>query len=237
MIAALLASGVTFLSTMAGGLAALRWPRRIETLMALAGGVVLAAALFDLLPEAVNRAQELGMALRVPIGAALAGYLTFHITERFVHRDGHDHGEAPDPAGTAGALGFVIHSFFDGLAIGLGFRVDSALGFLVAAAVVGHDFSDGLSTVSYLIAHRHSPARSRRFLLADAITPICGALVASLAPIPAEVFPIALGFFAGLFIYAAATNLLPRASALPVQRAVPITLAGASAMLVISLLA
>jgi zinc transporter ZupT len=238
MALALVAASVTFFSTMAGGITALRWPTRVEVLMALAGGVVLAAALVDLLPEAIKRAQDLGMPLRTPLAATLAGYLVFHGVERWIHRDGaHADDDRPDAAGLAGATGFVVHSFFDGLAIGLGFRVDSALGLLVAAAVIGHDFSDGLTTVSYLVAHRHSRERSRRFLLADSLTPILGALVASLVPIPDKVFPIALGFFSGLFIYAAATNLLPRAQALPPRISLSTTAVGAAAMLAISLLA
>lgn len=235
MALAMIAAGATFISTLAGGLAALRWPRRIELLMALAGGVVLAAAFFDLLPDAVQRAADLHMSTSVPIGAVLVGYLTFHSVERFVHSHGEHDG--PDPAGLVGALGFVIHSFFDGLAIGLGFRVDSALGFLVAIAVIGHDFSDGLNTVSYLVAHRQPSDRSRWWLLADASTPIAGALVASLVPVPDQVFPLALGFFSGLFVYAAATNLLPQAQRLPVLQSVPITVAGATLMLLVTRLA
>ena len=239
MVAALVAASLTFGSTMAGGITAMRWPSRAEILMALAGGAVLGAALFDLLPEAVERAQDLDISVRVPIGAVAVGFLFFYSLERFVHHDqhvGHEH-QAPDPAGLIGAAGFVVHSFFDGLAIGLGFRVDSALGILVAAAVIGHDFSDGLSTVSYLTAHRHSTQRSRRFLLADAITPIVGALVAYLIPIPNEVFPVALAFFSGLFVFAATTSLLPASESLPPRTALPATIFAACVMLVISLFA
>jgi zinc transporter, ZIP family len=236
MVLALVSAAVTFGSTLAGGMAALRWPRRKELLMALAGGVVLGAALFDLLPEAVAAAEDIGMAAKVPIGAVLVGYLVFHGVERYVHRHGdHDDHDGPDPAGTAGAVGFVIHSFFDGLAIGIGFRIDSSVGLLVAAAVIGHDFSDGLNTVSYLVAHRHSPARSWQFLIADALAPLVGAVIGLFTPLPDEVLPVALGFFSGLFIYAAATNLLPASRGLPNRQALPVTAAGAAAMLLISL--
>jgi ZIP family zinc transporter len=232
---ALLAASITFVSTMAGGYVAIRWPARIEVLMALAGGVVLAAALVDLLPEAVTQAEELGISPRVPIGATLIGYLIFYGAERFVHR--HGPSEGPDPAGVTGAAGFVVHSFFDGLAIGLGFKIDTGVGILVAAAVIGHDFSDGLSTVSYLAAHRHPESRSWRFLIADALAPICGALVVLAVPVPNLVFPLALGFFSGLFVYAATTNLLPAAHELPIRQALPLTLAGATAMFAVSLVA
>lgn len=242
IVPALIAGAVTFFSTMAGGIAALRWPSQIESLMALAGGVVLAAALFDLLPEAVEQAEEIGMSVRVPIGVVFAGYLLFHLAERYAHRHGHEEGHAhgagePDPAGVVGASGFIVHSFFDGLAIGLGFQIDAGVGILVAVAVVGHDFSDGLNTVSYMLGHGHTPARSRSFLFAVALAPIAGAATASVVPLPEEVFPIALGTFSGFFIYAAATNLLPQSLALPARRAIPLTMLGAGAMLLISLLA
>jgi zinc transporter ZupT len=232
---AMLSASVTFFSTMFGGLCAIRWPKRIELLMALAGGVVLGAALFDLLPEAVSQAGELGISARVPIGAVLIGYLAFHAVDGYVHRLGHRPG--PDPAGVVGASGFVVHSFFDGLAIGLAFQIDSGVGLLVAAAVIGHDFSDGLNTVSYLIAHRHPVTSSWKFLLADALAPVCGAAIALTLPIPEAVFPVALGFFSGFFIYAAATELLPKARALPGRQALPLTLAGASGIFLVSLFA
>lgn len=235
MIYALAAAAIAFCSTFLGGLAALRWARHVESLMALAAGVVLAAAFFDLLPNAVQRAIDLHVPIAIPVGAVLIGYLTFHTVEGIVHH--HHEEDEPSIAGTIGALGFVIHSFFDGLAIGLGFRVNAGLGILVAVAVIGHDFSDGLNTVSYLIAHHQPPSRSRWLLLADAITPLWGAIVASLLPVPGQVFPVALGFFSGVFVYAATTNLLPRARDLPITRSMSITGVGVLAMFLITRLA
>lgn len=126
---------------------------------------------------------------------------------------------------------------FDGLAIGLGFRVDSSLGFLVAAAVIGHDFSDGLNTVSYMVTHRQPANRSRTLLVADALAPILGALFASFVPVPAAVFPVAIGFFSGLFIYAASNTLLPRAKELAPITGLPLTIGGAAVMFLITRLA
>lgn len=202
-------ASVTFFSTMGGGIAAIRWPARLELLMALAGGVVLGAAIFDLVPEAVEHAEEAGVASWTPYVMIAVGYLVFRVLERRLHQ--HDHSHGPGRMGVAGAAGFTVHSFFDGLAIGLGFHLDEATGIIVALAVIGHDFSDGLNTVSYLIAHGHQRRRQWRWLLACALAPLAGALVASLLPIPDAVFPLALGFFSGVFVYAALSNLLPRA--------------------------
>lgn len=229
-------AAVAFFSTIAGGYAALRWPGRVQALAALAAGVVLGAAFFDLMPDAIERAAELNLSSQLPVGFALVGFLGFYTLERFLHHH-HEEGEGPDAAGLYGASGFVVHSVFDGLAIGLGFRVDSTLGFLVAIAVIGHDFSDGLNTVSYLVTHRQPAGRSRAWLIADAAAPLVGALIASLAPVPPIVFPIAIGFFSGLFLYAASTILLPRAKELTLRTALPLTLGGAAAMFFITRLA
>jgi ZIP family zinc transporter len=136
-----------------------------------------------------------------------------------------------------GASGFVVHSVVDGLAIGLGFRIDAGIGLLVAAAVIAHDFSDGLNTVSYLVTHRQPEARSRIWLVADALAPLVGAAIGSLVAVPDTVFPVAIGFFSGLFIYAASSSLLPRAQELAVRRALPLTLGGAAFMYAVTRLA
>jgi len=225
-------AGATFVTTMGGGIAAMRWPGRVELLMALAGGIVMGAAVFDLLPEAVDHAQSSGVAEVVPYLAAIVGYFAFRIVERRTHD--HDHSHGPNRMGVAGAAGFTVHSFFDGLAIGLGFQLSDATGVIVALAVIGHDFSDGLNTVTYLMVHGHERRRQWRWLIADALAPITGALVAGLLPVPDAVFPVALGFFAGVFIYAATANLLPRALKASPALVVPLAAAGTAVMFGIS---
>jgi zinc transporter ZupT len=225
-------AGATFLSTMGGGMAAIRWPARLELLLAVAGGVVLGAAVFDLLPEGVDNARASGVPEIVPYVMAVLGYFGFRVLEARLHQQDHSHG--PGRMGTAGAAGFTVHSFFDGLAIGLGFHLSDGVGIIVALAVIGHDFSDGLNTVSYLVAHGHDRGRQWRWLLADALSPVCGAIVAALLPVPDAVFPVALGFFAGVFVYAASANLLPRALKAPTARVVPLALLGAALMFGIS---
>jgi zinc transporter, ZIP family len=235
--AALAFAAMTFFSTLAGGITALRWPGRVQALMALAGGVVLAAAFFDLLPEAIQRASNIDMSVSVPLSLALIGYLAFHLLDRFVHRHPAGGEGEQSAAGLIGAGGFVVHSFFDGLAIGLGFQISAGVGVIIAVAVIGHDFSDGLNTVSYMAAHHQPPRRSLWMLMADALMPLVGALTATLTPIPEAVFPLAIGFFSGLFIFAAATRLLPHTSGLGYLLSSSLTVGGAVAMFLVSRLA
>lgn len=232
MLLTVLFATASFASTMVGGVTAIRWPARTELLMALAGGVVLGAALFDLLPEAVGNADGAGVPKLLPYAMAVAGYVAFRELERRLHRQDHRHG--PGPMGIAGAAGFTVHSFVDGLAIGLGFQLSDTTGVIVALAVVGHDFSDGLNTVSYLIAHGHGAGRQRRWLATNALSPVAGALTAALLPVPDVVFPVAIGFFAGVFVYAATANLLPRATRASPALVAPLAVGGALLMFGIS---
>ena len=231
LLAVVLAGGATFVSTMVGGFAVMRWPGRLDLLLVFAGGVILAAALGELLPEAVDHAEESGVSRALPLVMAAIGFGAFAIVER---ASGDEHAE---PGGAAGAAGFALHSFFDGLAIGIGFGIDAGVGLVVAIAVLGHDFSDGLNTVAYLAARGRSREYSSRWLLVIASMPMLGALIGTVAPVPEQVFPVALGFFAGWFVYAATVTMLPRARQLAAVQALPAAVLGAGAMLLISELA
>ena len=85
------------------------------------------------------------------------------------------------------------------------------VGFLVAAAVIAHDFSDGLNTVSFMLLHQNTLAKARLLLLADALTPILGATSTYFFTIPQSVLALYLGFFAGFLLYIGASDLLPEA--------------------------
>ena len=238
MLGVAIAGGATFFSTMAGGLAVMRWPGRLDVLLVFAGGVIVAAALGDLAPHAIEHAEEAGAATWLPYLMIVAGFAAFAVVEA---TGGHEHASSADAdrdrAGTAGAAGFALHSFFDGLAIGIGFGIDTSVGVVVAIAVLGHDFSDGLNTIAYLTARGRSRGDARRWLLVIATMPMLGALAGAILPVPEIVFPIALGFFAGWFLYAATVTMLPRARSLPGAHALPAALLGAGMMLVISELA
>jgi hypothetical protein len=70
--------------------------------------------------------------------------------------------------------------------------------------------------------------------LESASLTFCPTMFGGLAALRWPLFPVALGFFSGLFIYAATVNLLPSAHGLAPSRAVPATLLGAAAMLLIA---
>lgn len=207
----LLVAAAAFAATFAGGLWALRSTRWLGFTIALGAGVRIGAAFFDLAPEA---AAQLGSVQTAMLFAA-AGFLVFYLVEHLtLLHVGHEAGmalERHEHVGVVGAGGMSIHSFLDGIAVGAAFHVGAELGLLVAVVVVVHDFSDGIGTVTVLLANGARPHVAFRWLLIDAAAPVVGALAAFVIVIPSPVLGALLGLFAGFFVYVGAAELLPEA--------------------------
>ncbi len=208
---AVILAAVTFFSTGLGGLVAIRFRDRLHLLLGFSSGAVLAVVFFDLLPEIFAERPP-----RTVMLAGAAGFLAFFALERLTRLHGareHEHrsGAHEMEVGLAAAIGLSVHSFLDGVAIGIGFQAGSALGGVIALAVIAHDFSDGLNTVTVMLAHGHPVRRSALLLLVDAVTPVLGAASTLLFALPASYLPWMLAFFAGFFLYIGASDLLPEA--------------------------
>ena len=97
----------------------------------------------------------------------------------------------------------------DGLAIGLAFQISLAVGVVVAVAVLTHDFSDGINTVSMILRHGGSRREAFKWLTVDALAPAVGVLASTLITMPPIGFSFILSLFAGFFLYLGASDLLP----------------------------
>jgi zinc transporter ZupT len=104
-----------------------------------------------------------------------------------------------------------VHSFIDGLAIGFGFVADISVGIIIAIAVICHDFTDGLSTVTVMLNSGNSIKNSMRMLFLDAVAPVIGAAVTLFIAVQQYYIVLLLPFFAGGFLYLGASDLLPQA--------------------------
>jgi ZIP family zinc transporter len=221
-------SGLTVLSTLGGGWLALKLHRQLTTLIALTGGIVVAVALFDVLPEAID---SLGDGRRVAwlVGG---GFLAFFLVERALvlhHRDEPEQARAHAQVGVLGAAGLSAHSFVDGLGIGLAFHVDTATGVLVFVAVVSHDFADGMNTVGFILRQGADRARALRWLAVDALAPLLGAVVGTQVAVSEFALGHLLAVYAGFFLFMGATDLLPEAHEHPSRARVALTTIGFAA--------
>ena len=214
---ALIPAAMTFLSTSLGGLLALRFRDRLHLLLGFSSGAILGVVFFELLPEIADQAGEQQLDLPTVLLFTAGGFLAFFALERVTklhsareheHEVGLSH---QAELGIVGAAGLSFHSFLDGVAIAVGFQSGVTLGILVSLAILTHDFSDGLNTVTVVLAHGNPVRRARRWLLVDASMPMLGALVGVLTPLPQELLLVLLASFAGSFLYIGASDLLPEA--------------------------
>lgn len=202
----------TFCMTIIGGLVALRLRDRLHLVLGFSAGAVLGVALFDLLPEAMRLAQADGSAGRVPLWLAV-GFVAYMLLDRLAPVAGaapHEASGSPNRLGaTLGAGSFSLHSFLDGFGIGLAFHVSAALGFVMAAAVLAHDFSDGVNLMNIVLKNGGSRALGLRWLAVDALAPALGVGVSYAIGVPQSLFGALLALFAGFFLYIGASDLVP----------------------------
>ncbi len=203
-----LISIATFISTLFGGLFALKFRDRLHLILGFSAGAVVAVAFFDLLPEAIS----LGSAkydISFITSIVALGFVIFMVLDRFsvfhCHEEGHSHVRR----GVLGAGGLSVHSFLDGVAIGLAFQVSGAVGAIVSVAVLVHDFSDGINTVNLILKNGGTKLSAVKWLFIDALTPMVGVLSTLLFSVPESALGIILAIFCGFFIYIGATDLLP----------------------------
>jgi zinc transporter ZupT len=196
-------------ATLLGGGFALRYQDKLHLILGFSSGAVLGVALFDLLPESLDLTEPRYSASTVMLVVAV-GFFAFMFLSRVLllhpeteEEHGHDH------AGSLGAASLSLHSLLDGVGIGLAFKVSTAVGAIVAAAVLAHDFSDGINTVTMILRSRGRSLRAARWLLLDATAPIVGVGLTFFFTLSDVHLGLVLSLFCGFFLYLGASDLLP----------------------------
>jgi zinc transporter ZupT len=215
-----------FFSTLLGGYAALRLRHRLHAFMALAAGVVVATAVADLLPEAL---ELVGTDGKLGVGiAAVVGFIGFSLVEAFLHQSSfehvgvheHEHGHetdaqavaVPAPSWILGILppiSLIIHSTLDGLAIGLAFQAGGDIGLIVLLAVLAHDFADGMNVVTLALDAARGRGLAIGLLVLDALAPLAGAALSTVVAVSPGALGLLLASCAGVFIAVGAGHVLP----------------------------
>lgn len=181
-------------------------------LLSFAVGAFLSVAFLDLLPEAVEMVEE-----PHPIFLyALIGFTLFFIIERSLMRFFHSHHE--DESHTAHTeslpalliLGDSFHNFLDGIVIALAFLADPALGLVSALAIAAHEVPQEIGDFSILLSQGWSKSKVLAVNIMQSLVTIPGVLVGVYAGSLFEPhLPYLLAFASGIFIYIAASDLIP----------------------------
>ena len=218
-IVIIILAAITFLSTLFGGLIILRFRNSLPFFFAFAAGSLMGVAFLDILPESLSIASGAGVSVRYIMLAIVGSFFFYHLVERFFvshdlsHHDGHGHIMGPVGAGS-----LIIHSLLDGAAIGAAFHVNSSVGMIVALAVIFHDFTDGVNTVTIMLKNHQKKSKAIAFLVLDALAPVVGVSTMMFIAFPAGLLAIVLAVFVGEFIYIGASNLLPATAQYPSKK-------------------
>jgi zinc transporter ZupT len=218
-------AAAAFLSTLCGGLLALRLRDKLHLILGFSAGAVIGVAFFDLLPEAINFGAQLHDPATV-LSFSAFGFLLYLVMDRILLF----HGEVAPRSGVAASV-LCVHSLLDGIAIGLAFQASHQIGIVVTIAVLTHDFSDGINTMNIVLRNGGDRRQAFRWLLVDASAPVVGVASTVFFTLPGSAFGTALALFAGFFLYIGASDLIPESyHAHPKFLTTAMTLAGAAVL-------
>lgn len=207
---ALIIAFAAIICTALGGIFAIKFKDKLHLILGFSAGAVIGVALFDLVPESISLSTEKYSIDTATLLMAL-GFIVFMIFDRVcsihVHSDNHCENEAH--SGQLGAATLSFHSFLDGFGIGMAFKVSPEIGWIVAVAVLAHDFSDGINTVNMILKNNGKIKAAAKWLLADALAPAIGVASTIFFTISEPALGLILAIFTGFFLYIGASDLIP----------------------------
>ncbi|HEY4358799.1 MAG TPA: ZIP family metal transporter [Acidobacteriaceae bacterium] len=229
---------VPVLSTLTGGLLALRFRRSILLLAALGAGLLLGAAFLDFLPEAISMGQTIQASTPNILALTLLSFLLFFGVQNLFDRLEAKWEGSGRALGQIGGAMLIFHSFRDGMAIGLSYAASHPAGYAVAAGIAAHDIADGMNTVILTTGGKRPRRSDYWFLIADSLAPLAGGLLTIWWTLSVRNSILLLAVAAGFFIQMATSDFLPqvRRQKSPSRYALPAVLCGAAMIYVANLL-
>lgn len=214
----IIATSIGSIGSLIGGLILLSRKGLAESvshiLTSFAAGALLATALFDLLPEALEHAEETGSSVDV-FAWVLIGILSFYLLERGVHwfhfhRSRHGQDAHKRPTLALVMFGDSMHNFIDGVVIAVTFMVNPSVGVLTALAVAAHEIPQEIGDFAVMLHEGLSRKKVLLLNIGSALLALLGALIAYLVGEQIEQFlPYALALTTGFFLYIALSSLIP----------------------------
>lgn len=209
----LLLAGVAA-ATLAGGAVPLRFEQHSRLFLSFSAGTLVGLALLEMIPEGLQGQGSPRLALLLVLAAFLATLLLdkLHVLHPHAHAmdascppEEHEH----PPLAMQGALGLVLHSAVDGLALATALRHSLAAATAVFVALAAHKLADGLTTVSLVLSHHHRKRQAVRLLIANVVSLALGFAAGAVLPLRERGLAALLLVLAGFFLYLGATDLIP----------------------------
>ena len=221
------------LADVAGGLVLVRArgvERYLRYFFALGAGFLMAVALLEMTPESLRLSPRMGPLL-IMIGYCVVHLLEHTIVAHFHYgEETHHHEFVSHHTGYSVLGGLSVHALFDGVAIGSGFAVNSALGWLIFLAIFLHKAPEGFTMASVMLASGRSRAVAFYSAVALAAATLVGVLVIELVP---QWTQVGLPISAGVALYVGASDLVPEVNREPGIRMALVFFLGVAAFLLL----
>jgi ZIP family zinc transporter/zinc and cadmium transporter len=199
---------VAAIANVLGGLIVVsnKWARKsLRYFIALGSGFMLGTVFLEMVPESFALTETAPMLV-------LLGYVIVHIFEHTFASHLHfgeetHHDEVVNPVvGISALVGMLVHTFFDGVAIGAGFSISQSVGVLIFLAVLLHKIPDGFTISSIAISAGRSPQSALVAAISLGASTLIGVFAVHL--IGGSV-TYALPISTGSTLYVAASDLIP----------------------------
>ena len=201
----------TFISTLAGGLFALKFSDKLYLVLGFSAGAVIGITFFDLLPTALSLTGKY-YSINTVTGIVGLGFIIYLAIDRLVimvSKAENTKNNSGNMRGKIVAFFLTMHSFVDGTIIGLAFQVSLFTGGVVTTAVLVHDFADGINIINVILKEKGNKKYALRWLIVNAIAPLLGAYSTFYYHLPSQHLGLLLALIAGFFLYIGAGDFLP----------------------------
>lgn len=183
-------------------------------LSSFAAGALLGAVFFDLLPEAIEHSEEVGIDPSQVFIFTLLGILSFFLIERFLHwSHNHDFDSkqfVKKPIVSLIIAGDSIHNFIDGVAIASTFIVSVPLGIITTFAVALHEIPQEIGDFGVMLKNGVSKKKVILLNVLSAFASVIGVIVAFIYGQRIEsLLPFFISIASGFFLYIALSSLIP----------------------------
>lgn len=211
-----------------------KWARQsLRYFIALGSGFMLGTVFLEMVPESIAVSASAPMLVLVGYGIVHMFEHTFASHLHFGEETHHD--ELTNPVvGISALVGMLVHTFFDGVAIGAGFVVSPSVGLLIFLAVLLHKIPDGFTIASIVISSGHSNTRALAAATALGASTLLGVLAVHLL---GGSVSYALPISAGSTLYVAATDLMPEVNREKGVKMAAVVFAGVGLFLLVRLIA